>query len=103
VGQTGTIDGTQLEVIGVLESLTSSDDASNNDLAVVPFSTMSRRLVGGGRPVAGAPLEAQPPRIASSGTSFFALLPVWKASPFASVVSLPLCVGDARPSRHPRG
>ncbi len=47
VGQTVTIDGTPLEVVGVLESLTSSDDTSNNDLAIVPFSAMTRRLVGG--------------------------------------------------------
>jgi putative ABC transport system permease protein len=47
VGQTVTLDGVQLEVIGVLESLASSDDPSNNDVAIVPFSTMSQRLVGG--------------------------------------------------------
>jgi putative ABC transport system permease protein len=47
VGQTVTYDGVQLEVVGVLASLSSSDDASNNDLALVPFSTMSQRLVGG--------------------------------------------------------
>jgi putative ABC transport system permease protein len=47
VGQTVTLDGVQLEVIGVLESLTSSDDPANNDVAIVPFSTMSQRLVGG--------------------------------------------------------
>jgi putative ABC transport system permease protein len=47
VGETVTLDGTALEVIGVLEPLSSSDDPSNNDLAIVPFSTMSERLVGG--------------------------------------------------------
>jgi putative ABC transport system permease protein len=47
VGQAVTLDGVQLEVIGVLESLASSDDPSNNDVAIVPFSTMSQRLVGG--------------------------------------------------------
>jgi putative ABC transport system permease protein len=47
VGQTVTLDGVQLEVIGVLESLASSDDPSNNDVAIVPFATMSQRLVGG--------------------------------------------------------
>jgi putative ABC transport system permease protein len=47
VGETVTLDGTALEVIGVLEPLSSSDDPSNNDVAVVPFSTMSQRLVGG--------------------------------------------------------
>jgi putative ABC transport system permease protein len=47
VGQTVTTDGTQLEVIGVLEELSSSDDTSNNDLAIVPSSTYAERLVGG--------------------------------------------------------
>jgi putative ABC transport system permease protein len=47
VGETVMLDGTSLEVIGVLEPLSSSDDPSNNDIAVVPFSTMSERLVGG--------------------------------------------------------
>jgi putative ABC transport system permease protein len=47
VGETVMLDGTALEVVGVLEALSSSDDPSNNDLAVVPFSTMSQRLVGG--------------------------------------------------------
>ena len=47
VGQTVTIDGTELEVIGVLEVLSSSDNTSNNDVALVPFTTYSHRLVGG--------------------------------------------------------
>jgi putative ABC transport system permease protein len=47
VGQNVSYNGTQLEVIGVLESLSSSDNTSNNDLAIVPFSTYSERLVGG--------------------------------------------------------
>jgi putative ABC transport system permease protein len=47
VGQTVTYDGTTLKVIGVLEELSSSEETSNNDLAVVPFSTYSKRLVGG--------------------------------------------------------
>jgi putative ABC transport system permease protein len=47
VGQTVTLDGTSLEVVGVLESLRSSEDAGNNDLAVIPLSTMRTRLVGG--------------------------------------------------------
>ena len=47
VGQTVTLNGTDLEVIGVLEALSSSDDTSNNDLALVPFSTYGQRLVGG--------------------------------------------------------
>jgi ABC-type antimicrobial peptide transport system permease subunit len=47
VGQTVTVNGTELEVIGVLDALSSSDDASNNDVALVPFKTYSHRLVGG--------------------------------------------------------
>jgi putative ABC transport system permease protein len=47
VGRTVTYNGTTLEVVGVLETLSSSDDTSNNDLAIVPFSTYSKRLVGG--------------------------------------------------------
>ncbi len=47
VGQTVTLDGTQLQVIGVLEELSSSEQASNNDLAIVPASTYAERLVGG--------------------------------------------------------
>ena len=39
VGQTVTYNGAKLEVIGVLEPLSSSEDASNNDLAIVPLST----------------------------------------------------------------
>ena len=46
-GSTVGLNGTELKVIGVLEALSSSDDASNNDLAIVPFSTYSERLVGG--------------------------------------------------------
>ncbi|MCB0960174.1 MAG: ABC transporter permease [Acidimicrobiales bacterium] len=47
VGQTVTYDGTSLEVIGVLEELSSSEQTSNNDLAIVPESTYAERLVGG--------------------------------------------------------
>ena len=47
VGQTVTYNGTQLEVIGVLEELSSSEATSNNDLAIVPFSTYAERLIGG--------------------------------------------------------
>lgn len=47
VGQYVTYDGTKLKVIGVLEELSSSDDTSNNDLAIVPASTYAERLVGG--------------------------------------------------------
>ena len=37
VGQTVTYDGTELEVVGVLDALSSSDDTSNNDVAIVPL------------------------------------------------------------------
>ena len=47
VGQTVSVNGTELEVIGVLEALSSSEDTSNNDVALVPFATYSHRLVGG--------------------------------------------------------
>jgi putative ABC transport system permease protein len=47
IGQTVTYNGTKLEVIGVLESISSSEATSNNDLAIVPISTYQRRLVGG--------------------------------------------------------
>jgi putative ABC transport system permease protein len=47
VGQTVTYNGSTLEVVGVLETLSSSEETSNNDVALVPFTTYSRRLVGG--------------------------------------------------------
>lgn len=47
VGQTVTYDGTSLTVIGILEELSSSSETTNNDLAIVPFSTYSQRLIGG--------------------------------------------------------
>ena len=47
VGQTVSYDGTTLEVIGVLGELSSSEDTTNNDLAIVPMTTYSQRLVGG--------------------------------------------------------
>ena len=47
IGQTETFNGVQLQVVGVLDSLSSSDATSNNDLAIVPLSTYSQRLVGG--------------------------------------------------------
>ncbi len=47
VGQQVILNGTSLQVVGVLTELSSSDDASNNDLAIVPLSTYSQRLVGG--------------------------------------------------------
>jgi putative ABC transport system permease protein len=47
VGQDVIYNGTTLRVIGVLSELSSSDNARNNDVAVVPLSTYSQRLVGG--------------------------------------------------------
>ncbi len=47
VGRTVTYDGTNLQVVGVLNELSSSESTSNNDLAVVPLSTYQQRLVGG--------------------------------------------------------
>jgi ABC-type antimicrobial peptide transport system permease subunit len=47
VGRSVSYNGVKLEVIGVLEELSSSDDTTNNDLAIVPLSTYSQRLVGG--------------------------------------------------------
>ena len=47
IGQSVTFNGVQLQVVGVLDSLSSSDATSNNDLAIVPLSTYSQRLVGG--------------------------------------------------------
>src|SRR5262245_57335497 len=37
VGQTVTYNGSTLEVVGVLEALSSSENASSNDIAIVPF------------------------------------------------------------------
>jgi putative ABC transport system permease protein len=47
VGQNVSTDGLRLQVVGVLTALGSSADASSNDLALVPLSTYSQRLVGG--------------------------------------------------------
>jgi putative ABC transport system permease protein len=47
VGQYVTYNGTRLQVVGVLRALSSSDNASSNDLAVVPLSTYQQKLVGG--------------------------------------------------------
>ena len=46
VGQTVTYNGFQLEVIGVLQNIDAADD-NTNDVAIVPLSTYSQRLVGG--------------------------------------------------------
>jgi len=47
IGQTVADNGVRLEVIGVLKSLSSSDQTSNNDLAIVPLTTYAQKLVGG--------------------------------------------------------
>jgi putative ABC transport system permease protein len=47
VGETISYNGVKLEVVGVLEPLSSSEQTSSNDLAVVPLSTYQQRLVGG--------------------------------------------------------
>jgi putative ABC transport system permease protein len=47
IGQSISDNGVRLEVVGVLDSLSSSDQTSNNDLAIVPMSTYTQRLVGG--------------------------------------------------------
>jgi putative ABC transport system permease protein len=47
VGQTVSYNGTTLTVVGILRELSSSDQTSNNDLALVPFSTYQQKLVGG--------------------------------------------------------
>jgi putative ABC transport system permease protein len=47
LGQTVADNGVTLEVIGVLRPLSSSDQTSNNDLAIVPLSTYTQKLVGG--------------------------------------------------------
>ncbi len=47
IGRQVTYNGTPLTVVGVLASLSSSDDTSANDLALVPLSTYATRLVGG--------------------------------------------------------
>ena len=47
VGQYVTYNGKQLKVVGVLAELSSSEQTTNNDLAIVPASTYSQRLIGG--------------------------------------------------------
>jgi putative ABC transport system permease protein len=47
VGRTVTARGVEMQVVGVLSPLSSSDSTSNNDLALVPTSTFGERLVGG--------------------------------------------------------
>jgi putative ABC transport system permease protein len=47
LGQTVTVEGVDLQVVGVLPSVSSSDDTTNNDMAIVPITTYQQRLVGG--------------------------------------------------------
>lgn len=47
VGQDVTYGGARLTVIGVLAAVSSSEQTTNNDLAIVPLSTYAQRLVGG--------------------------------------------------------
>lgn len=47
LGQHVADNGVQLEVIGVLQPLSSSEQTSNNDLAIVPSTTYAQKLVGG--------------------------------------------------------
>ncbi len=47
IGQTVNVNGVSLKVVGVLDSLSSSDATRSNDLALVAHSTYSQLLVGG--------------------------------------------------------
>ncbi|HEV2309763.1 MAG TPA: ABC transporter permease [Acidimicrobiia bacterium] len=47
IGSSVTYNGVKLQVVGVLQSLSSAEQAASNDLAVVPLSTYAQRLVGG--------------------------------------------------------
>ena len=47
VGQTVSVGGKSLQVIGVLQARPSSDATANDDMALVPFHTYAERLVGG--------------------------------------------------------
>jgi putative ABC transport system permease protein len=47
LGSSVTYNGVKLQVVGVLSSLSSAEQAASNDLAVVPLSTYSQHLVGG--------------------------------------------------------
>ncbi len=47
IGQTVTVNGVPLQVVGVLASSGSSSTTSNDDLAIVPITTAAQRLVGG--------------------------------------------------------
>ncbi len=47
VGQTVSIDGTDFEIIGVLESAGSSDSTNLDDVAVIPVTTAQSTVMGG--------------------------------------------------------
>jgi putative ABC transport system permease protein len=47
VGQTVTLNGVPLQVVGVLQSTGSTGNANNDDTAVVPYTTAVQRLIGG--------------------------------------------------------
>ncbi|MFN8052680.1 MAG: ABC transporter permease [Acidimicrobiales bacterium] len=47
VGETVSYNGVKLTVVGILAELSSSEATSNNDLAIVPASTYTQRLIGG--------------------------------------------------------
>jgi putative ABC transport system permease protein len=47
VGQSVFYNGTELEIVGVLETVDSSAETTSNDLVIVPLSTYSQRLIGG--------------------------------------------------------
>jgi putative ABC transport system permease protein len=47
IGSSVTYNGVKLQVVGVLAPLSSAEQAASNDLAIVPLSTYSQRLVGG--------------------------------------------------------
>jgi len=47
IGQTVTLNGIPLQVVGVLASTGSSSNSNNDDTAVVPYSTATQRLLGG--------------------------------------------------------
>jgi putative ABC transport system permease protein len=47
LGSSVTYNGVKLQVVGVLANLSSAEQAASNDLAVVPLTTYSQRLVGG--------------------------------------------------------
>ncbi|HEX3424976.1 MAG TPA: ABC transporter permease [Acidimicrobiales bacterium] len=47
VGQTVTVNGLPLQVVGVLNSSGSSGSTNEDDMALVPYSTAAERLIGG--------------------------------------------------------